>query len=140
MSDEKIDDLKSELDYLEEDVNYRSVRLRYNEILTLLSLNKKDDKNINYLLDILFDGLGMVLSNGRREKAEIDVVIMLYHNILLDILSSKDEKHFLENVPAFAFYLKYFNELKEEQEEDQQYDEDGNLFSSKKNWWLVSRD
>ena len=69
MSDEKI----SDLDWLAQQVKYDRALLKYNQILTLLALDNKDDDMVNFLLDGLFCDLAEFL---KYEKKLVDCKIM----------------------------------------------------------------
>ena len=104
MSDEKI----SDLDWLAQQVKYDRALLKYNQILTLLALDNKDDDMVNFLLDGLFCDLAEFL---KYEKKLVDCKIMGFHRILEDTYFCNDPNFFIEKVPEALNYIDVYMKL-----------------------------
>ena len=104
MSDEKNDDLS----WLQRQVNYNTACLKYNQILTLLALDNKNDDVVTFLLNGLFSDLTSFI---RNEKKLVDSRIMGFHRILEDVYFCKDSKFFIEKVPEALNYIDVYMKL-----------------------------
>jgi len=104
MSEEKFDDLS----WLERLVKYNGALLKYNQILTLLALDNRDDDVVTFLLDGLFSDLASFL---RHEKKLVDCRIMGFHRILEDTYLCKDSEFFIKKVPEAVNYLNEYCKL-----------------------------
>jgi hypothetical protein len=114
MSEEKI----SDLDWLAQQVKYDGALLKYNQILTLLALDNKDDDMVTFLLDGLFCSLTSFL---RYEEKLVDCKIMGFHRILEDTYFCNDPKFFIEKVPESRNYLRAYMNLEFKADETVDY-------------------